>query len=65
MLEPWQAVLIVGANLAAWVFVVTCVVRICRKAGFSRWGALWLFFWPVGLGLLAFKEWPALKGQVR
>ena len=50
-------------QVALWAFIITCLVRICRKAGFSAWGALWVFFWPVGLGLLAFKDWPALKAK--
>jgi uncharacterized membrane protein YhaH (DUF805 family) len=36
------------------------VVRILHRMGFSGWWSLMIFFWPIGLGMLAFSRWPAI-----
>ena len=51
----------IGINVAVWWLIVWSVVRILHRLGYSGWWAWMLFFWPIGLWMLARADWPAMR----
>lgn len=48
-------VLVLGFYIAIFWFLI----RILHRLGLSGWWSLFIFLWPIGLGMLAFSRWPA------
>ena len=59
-MTPWEGIVAVSVFFGIYGVIFWFIVRILRRMGFSGWWSLMLFIWPVGLGLLAFKRWPAM-----
>lgn len=63
---PIELLLVGGLGLVIWVLLPICCWKIVEKTGYPAWWSLGVLIPGVNVALLimlAFGDWPALKGR--